>query len=55
MARHLCSTGHRVVITGSAAERANAVRVAVMAGLPAGAVLSTGLTELAPWSPAPGC
>jgi ADP-heptose:LPS heptosyltransferase len=47
VARHLRSAGHRVVITCSAAEREIAVRVAVAAALPAGAVLSTGLRELA--------
>jgi ADP-heptose:LPS heptosyltransferase len=47
VARYLRSAGHRVVITGSRAERDIATRVAAEAGLPAGAVLSTDLRELA--------
>lgn len=47
VARHLARLGHRVVITGSAAEHSLAVRVAAAAGLPAEAVLPTDLTSLA--------
>jgi ADP-heptose:LPS heptosyltransferase len=47
VARQLRSAGHRVVVTGSAIEHDLAVRVAAEAGLPADAVLSTGLSELA--------
>jgi ADP-heptose:LPS heptosyltransferase len=49
VARSLAATGHRVVITGSAGERALAGRVADLAGLPEPAVLAgrTGLAELA--------
>ncbi|MEU4221114.1 glycosyltransferase family 9 protein [Actinoplanes sp. NPDC026623] len=47
VARELRSAGHRVVVTGSAAERDIAVRVATGAGLDARAALSTGLDELA--------
>jgi ADP-heptose:LPS heptosyltransferase len=44
--RRLRSAGHRVVITGSAAEHALAVRVAAAAGLTGDAVLATGMAEL---------
>jgi ADP-heptose:LPS heptosyltransferase len=47
VARQLDQAGHHVVITGSAAEHDLAVRVAAEAGLPAGALLPTGLSELA--------
>jgi ADP-heptose:LPS heptosyltransferase len=47
VARELRSAGHRVVVTGSAAERDLAVRVAVAAGLDDRAALTTGLGELA--------
>jgi ADP-heptose:LPS heptosyltransferase len=49
VARALTRTGHRVVITGSPAERPLAMRVANLAGLPDGAVLAgnTGAGELA--------
>jgi ADP-heptose:LPS heptosyltransferase len=49
VARALAAAGHRVVITGSAAEKPLAVRVARGAGLQPGAVLAgrTGLAELA--------
>ncbi|MEU7572589.1 glycosyltransferase family 9 protein [Micromonospora sp. NPDC049240] len=49
LARVLTARGHRVVLTGSADERALAARVARDAGLPPTAVLAgrTGLTELA--------
>ncbi|MEU6202796.1 glycosyltransferase family 9 protein [Micromonospora musae] len=49
LARELAARGHRVVLTGSPDERELAVRVAVLAGLPADAVLAgrTGLRELA--------
>ncbi|RIV30223.1 glycosyltransferase family 9 protein [Micromonospora radicis] len=45
LARALTVRGHRVVVTGSAAERATAARVAADAGLPADAVLA-GRTDL---------
>jgi ADP-heptose:LPS heptosyltransferase len=47
VARRLRSAGHRVVITGSAAEHDLCVRVAELAGLEASAVPRTGLGELA--------
>ncbi|MFI5836455.1 glycosyltransferase family 9 protein [Micromonospora sp. NPDC051300] len=49
LARALVARGHRVVLTGSADERALAARVAADAGLPPSAVLAgrTGLAELA--------
>ena len=47
VARYLHAAGHRVVVTGSAAEHDMAVRVAAEAGLPGDAVPSTGLGELA--------
>ena len=47
VARELRSAGHRVVITGSAAERELTVRVAAEAGLDPAAALITGLAELA--------
>ncbi|BCJ49485.1 glycosyl transferase [Actinoplanes sp. NBRC 14428] len=47
VAKHLAAAGHRVVITGSAAERDLAGRVAALAGLGPGAVARTGLAELA--------
>lgn len=49
VARELAGTGHRVVVTGGAAERDLARRVAGRAGLPSGAVLAgrLGLAELA--------
>jgi ADP-heptose:LPS heptosyltransferase len=49
VARDLAAAGHRVVITGSVAERALAQEVAEPAGLPESAVLAgrTGLAELA--------
>jgi ADP-heptose:LPS heptosyltransferase len=49
LARALAGRGHRVVLTGSAAERELADRVAADAGLPPAAVLAgrTGLAELA--------
>ncbi|MBB5919694.1 ADP-heptose:LPS heptosyltransferase [Actinoalloteichus hoggarensis] len=49
VARALRTDGHRVVVTGSPAERALAARVAAEAGLPDSAVLAgrTGLDELA--------
>ncbi|PZG15520.1 glycosyl transferase, partial [Micromonospora craterilacus] len=49
LARELTARGHRVVLTGSAPERAAAARVASAAGLPDGAVLAgrTDLAELA--------
>ncbi|GAA4960105.1 glycosyltransferase family 9 protein [Actinoplanes utahensis] len=47
VARRLRSAGHRVLITGSAAERDLAVRVAELAGLTADDVPRTGLAELA--------
>jgi ADP-heptose:LPS heptosyltransferase len=45
VAKTLAAAGHRVVVTGSAAEEDLAVRVAAQAGLPGGAVLA-GRTEL---------
>jgi ADP-heptose:LPS heptosyltransferase len=47
VARALSAAGHRVVVTGSAAEHDLAVRVAARAGLDPGAALTTGLGELA--------
>jgi ADP-heptose:LPS heptosyltransferase len=49
VASALRAAGHRVVVTGSAVERARALAVAEQAGLPPAAVLagSTGLLELA--------
>ncbi|MEV1290191.1 glycosyltransferase family 9 protein [Micromonospora sp. NPDC049679] len=49
VARELTSGGHRVVVTGAAAERDLAGQVAALAGLPPTAVLAgrTGLAELA--------
>jgi ADP-heptose:LPS heptosyltransferase len=47
VARRLRADGHRVLITGSAAERDLAVRVATGAGLDERAVPRTGLGELA--------
>ncbi len=49
VARSLAAAGHRVVITGSAAELPRAARVAQLAGLPATAVYAgrTGLARLA--------
>lgn len=49
LARELTGQGHRVVFTGSAAERGLATSIAAAAGLPADAVLAgrTGLTDLA--------
>jgi ADP-heptose:LPS heptosyltransferase len=49
VARALAATGHRVVLTGTAAERPAARQVARAAGLDAGSVLAgrTGLAELA--------
>lgn len=47
VARALRTAGHHVVVTGSAAERDLAARVAAGAGLPSEAVLSTSLPELA--------
>jgi ADP-heptose:LPS heptosyltransferase len=49
VARTLTDGGHRVVVTGSPAEKDLAVRVAALAGLPGDAVLAgrTGLAELA--------
>lgn len=44
VASRLVESGHRVVLTGSAAERARAVAVAEQAGLPEGAVLAGGLS-----------
>ncbi|WP_433532478.1 glycosyltransferase family 9 protein [Micromonospora sp. CA-263727] len=46
LARELTARGHRVVLTGSAPERAGVARIAAAAGLPAGAVLA-GRTDLA--------
>ncbi|NLU78744.1 glycosyltransferase family 9 protein [Micromonospora sp. HNM0581] len=46
LARELTVRGHRVVLTGSAAERAVVARIAYQAGLPAAAVLA-GRTDLA--------
>jgi ADP-heptose:LPS heptosyltransferase len=49
VAKTLTGAGHRVVVTGSPAEKPIAVRVAELAGLPESAVLAgrTGLAELA--------
>jgi ADP-heptose:LPS heptosyltransferase len=47
VARRLREAGHRVVITGSAAEQDLRVRVAERAGLPASGLPVTGLAELA--------
>jgi ADP-heptose:LPS heptosyltransferase len=47
VARELSGAGHRVVVTGSTAERDLTVRVARGAGLDPGAALTTGLGELA--------
>jgi ADP-heptose:LPS heptosyltransferase len=49
VARELLHSGHHVVVTGSAAERPLAERVAALAGLPGGDVLAgrTGLRDLA--------
>lgn len=47
VAAELAGRGHRVVITGSAAERPLALRVAELAGLPETAVPRTELAELA--------
>ncbi|MDI6104895.1 glycosyltransferase family 9 protein [Actinoplanes sp. NEAU-A12] len=47
VARRLSAAGHRVLITGSPAERDLCVRVAELAGLPHEAVARTSLTELA--------
>ncbi|MEV7623928.1 glycosyltransferase family 9 protein [Actinoplanes sp. NPDC089786] len=47
VARHFAADGHRVLVTGSAAERGLALRVASLAGLGAAAVPATGLAELA--------
>jgi ADP-heptose:LPS heptosyltransferase len=47
VARRLRSAGHRVLVTGSAAERPLALRVAAGAGLDESAVPATGLLELA--------
>ncbi|MGC5053033.1 glycosyltransferase family 9 protein [Micromonospora sp. DT48] len=46
LARELTGRGHRVVVTGSAAERALAAGIAYQAGLPAASVLA-GRTDLA--------
>jgi len=46
VARSLRSAGHRVVITGSAAEQPLCVRLAAAAGLGDDAVLNTGMAEL---------
>ncbi|WBB52172.1 glycosyltransferase family 9 protein [Verrucosispora sp. WMMD573] len=46
LARELAGRGHRVVLTGSASERAGVTRIAHQAGLPAAAVLA-GRTDLA--------
>ncbi|MEV4711030.1 glycosyltransferase family 9 protein [Micromonospora sp. NPDC049374] len=46
LARELTGRGHRVVLTGSASERAGVARIAYQAGLPAAAVLA-GRTDLA--------
>ncbi|GAB3844348.1 glycosyltransferase family 9 protein [Micromonospora andamanensis] len=46
LARELTGRGHRVVLTGSASERAVVARIAYQAGLPAAAVLA-GRTDLA--------
>jgi ADP-heptose:LPS heptosyltransferase len=47
VARELRSAGHRVLVTGSAAERDLTVRIATAAGLDADAAPATGLGELA--------
>jgi ADP-heptose:LPS heptosyltransferase len=47
VARALTRDGHRVVITGTPAERSLARSIAAEAGLPADAVLDTGLLDLA--------
>ncbi|GIJ22612.1 glycosyltransferase family 9 protein [Micromonospora lutea] len=49
LARELTGRGHRVVLTGSAAERAVTARIAYQAGLPAASVLAgrTNLAQLA--------
>lgn len=47
VARHLDAAGHRILVTGSTAERDLALRVAAAAGLGAGAAPTTGLGELA--------
>jgi ADP-heptose:LPS heptosyltransferase len=47
VAKRLSAAGHRVLITGSAAEHDLCVRVAEAAGLPASAAPVTGLAELA--------
>jgi ADP-heptose:LPS heptosyltransferase len=49
VAKALAAAGHRVLVTGSAAEQDLAVRIATAAGLPAAAVRAgrTGLAELA--------
>lgn len=47
VAAELSRAGHRVLITGSAAEQDLCVRVAELAGLPPSAVPGTGLAELA--------
>jgi ADP-heptose:LPS heptosyltransferase len=47
VARRLRTTGHRVLITGSAGERDLCLRVARLAGLDPGAAVHTGLAELA--------
>jgi ADP-heptose:LPS heptosyltransferase len=47
VARHLDAAGHRVLVTGSSAERDLALRVAAAAGLDAAAAPVTGLAELA--------
>ncbi|WP_433362557.1 glycosyltransferase family 9 protein [Actinoplanes sp. CA-142083] len=47
VARQLREAGHQVVITGSVSEQDLRVRVAERAGLPASALPSTGLAELA--------
>jgi ADP-heptose:LPS heptosyltransferase len=47
VARTLAGQGHRVVVTGTAAERPLGQRIAADAGLPPSAVLDTGLRDLA--------
>lgn len=44
VADRLAQSGHRVVVTGSAGERARSLAVAARAGLPEGAVLAGGLS-----------